>query len=92
MVAKGLLPELPDYHFNHYKNFLNAIRGTEKAHSPFEKAGVLCQMINLGCIAQRLNTTFHFDRATKEITDNPFANAMLAGTPPRKGWEEYYVL
>ena len=49
-------------------------------------------MINLGCIAQRLNTTFHFDRATKEITDNPFANAMLAGTPPRKGWEEYYVL
>ena len=92
MAAKGLLPELPDYHFNHYKNFLNAIRGTEKAHSPFEKAGVLCQMINLGCIAQRLNTTFHFDRATKEITDNPFANAMLAGTPPRKGWEEYYVL
>ena len=92
MAAKGLLPELPDYHFNHYKNFLNAIRGTEKAHSPFEKAGVLCQMINLGCIAERLNTTFHFDRATKEITDNPFANAMLAGTPPRKGWEEYYVL
>ena len=92
MAAKGLLPELPDYHFNHYKNFLNAIRGTEKAHSPFEKAGVLCQMINLGCIAQRLNTTFHFDRATKEITDNPFANAMLAGTPPRKGWEEYYTV
>ena len=92
MAAKGLLPELPDYHFNHYKNFLNAIRGTEKAHSPFEKAGELCQLINLGCIAQRLNTTFHFDRATKEITDNPFANAMLAGTPPRKGWEEYYVL
>ena len=92
MAAKGLLPELPDYHFNHYINFLNAIRGTEKAHSPFEKAGVLCQMINLGCIAQRLNTTFRFDRATREITDNPFANAMLAGTPPRKGWEEYYVL
>jgi len=92
MAAKGLLPELPDYHFNHYINFLNAIKGTEKAHSPFEKAGVLCQMINLGCIAQRLNTTFRFDRATKEIIDNPFANAMLAGTPPRKGWEEYYVL
>ena len=92
MAAKGLLPELPDYHFNHYINFLNAIKGTEKAHSPFEKAGVLCQMINLGCIAQRLNTTFRFDRATREIIDNPFANAMLAGTPPRKGWEEYYVL
>jgi hypothetical protein len=92
MAAKGLLPELPDYHFNHYINFLNAIRGTEKAHSPFEKAGVLCQMMNLGVIAQRLNTTFHFDRATKEITDNAFANALLTGMPPRKGWEEYYVL
>jgi len=92
MMAKGLLPELPEYHFNHYINFFNAVRGLEKTHSPFEKAGVLCQMINLGVIAQRLNTTFHFDRASKEIIDNPFANALLTGVPPRKGWEEYYVI
>jgi len=92
MKAKGLLPELPEYHFNHYKNFFNAIRGLEKAHSPFEKAGVMCQMMNLGVIAQRLNTTFHFDRTSKEIIDNPIANALLVGMPPRKGWEEYYVL
>ena len=48
--------------------------------------------MNLGVIAQRLNTTFRFDRASGEIIDNPFANALLTGMPPRKGWEEYYVL
>ena len=92
MAAQGLLPELPEYHFNHYKNWLNAIRGLEKTHSPFEKAGVMCQVMNLGVIAQRLNTTFKFDKASGEIIDNPFANALLTGVPPRKGWEEYYTL
>lgn len=89
----GKLPHEPEgYHFNHYINFLNAIRGTEKAHSPFEIAGELCQVINLGVIAQRLNTSFRFDRGSKEIMDNPFANALLTGEPPRKGWEEYFKL
>ena len=93
MDAKGLLPHVPeDYHYNHYINFFNAILGKEKAHSPFEKAGVLCQVMNLGVIAQRLNTNFHFDRTTKEITDNKFANSLLTGIPPRQGWEDYYKL
>jgi len=91
--AAGKLPHVPeDYHYNHYINFFNAIRGTEKAHSPFEVSGVLSQVMNLGVIAQRLNTTFHFDRGSKEITDNAFANALLAGAPPRKGWEDYFKI
>ena len=93
MDAKGLLPHVPeDYHYNHYINFCNAILGKEKAHSPFEISAQLCQVMNLGVIAQRLNTTFHFDRASKEITDNAFANALLTGIPPRKGWEDYYTI
>ena len=93
MDSKGLLPHVPkDYHYNHYLNWLNAILGKEEAHSAFQKSGVLCQVMNLGVIAQRLNTTFHFDRTSKEITDNPYANSLLTGIPPRKGWEEYYVL
>lgn len=28
----------------------------------------------------------------KQITNNEFANAMLIGTPPRKGWDEFYKL
>ena len=93
MQKAGKLPEIDrTYHFNHYRNFINAILGTEKTHSPFEKAGVMCQVMNLGVIAQRLNTTFKFDKASGEIIDNPFANALLTGVPPRKGWEDYYTL
>ena len=33
-----------------------------------------------------------FDPRTKQITNNEFANAMLAGVPPRKGWDEFYKL
>ena len=96
MEAKGLLPETPampeDFLFNHHKNFLNSILGKEKPHSPFEVAVPLCQVLCLGVIAQKLNTGFHFDRTTLEIPDHPFANSLLAGTPPRKGWEDYYRL
>ena len=78
--------------WSHHTNFLEACMGKAKAHSPFEIAGELAQLQNLGVIAQRLNTSFKFDRNTKEIVDNPFANAMLTGIPPRKGWEDYYIL
>ena len=92
-VAKEMeskLPEVPKSPSNHAANFLKACMGQEKTRSPFEVAVPLCQVFNLGVIAQRLNTEFKFDRNTKEIVDNPFANALLAGTPPRKGWEDYY--
>ena len=48
--------------------------------------------MNLGVIAQRLNTKFRFDAATGRVTDNEKADALLAGVPPRKGWEQYYKL
>lgn len=92
MIAEHRLPEVPASPSNHWANFLNACLGKEKTRSPFEVAGELCQVMNLGVIAQRLDTTFKFDRFTGEIVDNPFANALLAGTPPRMGWEEYYKL
>ena len=60
--------------------------------SPFEVAVPLCQVLCLGVIAQKLNSGFHFDRTTREIPDNIFANALLSGIPPRKGWEDYYKL
>ena len=86
------LPEVPKSPSNHYANFLLACKGQEQARSPFSIAGPLSQVFCLGVIAQRLNTKFHFDRATKQITDNPAANKLLVDTPPRKGWEEYYKL
>lgn len=86
------LPEVPKSPSNHFENFLLACQGLEKTRSPFEINGVLCQVFCLGVLAQRLNTQLFFDPRTKQITNNAFANAMLTGVPPRKGWDQYYKM
>ena len=89
-AMKDKLPVVPKSPSNHYVNFLRACKGEEKTRSPFQIAGVLCQVFCLGVIAQRLNTQLFFDPRTKKFTNNEFANAMLSGMPPRRGWEEFY--
>lgn len=84
------LPEVPVSPSNHYANFLLACKGQEKTRSPFEVAGPLSQVFNLGVLAQRLNTKLIFDRDKKMITNSKVANELLMGPPPRKGWEQYY--
>lgn len=84
------LPEVPKSPSNHFENFLLACMGEEKTRSPFEIHGPLSQVFSLGVMAQRLNTKLYFDSRTKQITNNAFANAMLTGLPPRKGWEDFY--
>ncbi|MDC7218197.1 MAG: Gfo/Idh/MocA family oxidoreductase [Spirochaetales bacterium] len=86
------LPEVPESPSNHFANFLLACKGEEKTRSSFEIAGPLSQVFNLGVLAQQLNTKLEFDRKKKQITNNKLANQLLVGTPPRKGWEEYYKL
>ncbi len=88
----GSLPDVPDSPSNHYVNFLRACQGTEKTRSPFEINGVLSQVFCLGVIAQRLNDRLFFDPRTKQFTNNAFANALLTGMPPRRGWEDFYKL
>jgi len=88
----SMLPEVPVSPSNHFQNFLLACNGVEKTRSPFEIHGPLSQVFSLGVMAQRLNTQLFFDSRTKQITNNEFANAMLTGIPPRKGWEEFYKL
>jgi predicted dehydrogenase len=87
---KSKLPEVPKSPSNHFANFLLACQGKEKTRSPFEINGVLSEVFCLGVIAQRLNTQLFFDPHTKHFTNNEFANAMLSGMPPRKGWEFLY--
>lgn len=87
--------DLPEYHkseTNHFMNFMNASRGLEKTLSPFEVSAPLSQVFCLGTIAQQVNQTIIFDRKSKTITNNAFANRLLKGPPPRKGWEEFYRL
>ncbi|MCW2258855.1 hypothetical protein M2265_000278 [Sphingobacterium kitahiroshimense] len=52
----------------------------------------MSQVFCLGVIAQRLNTKLIFDSEKNEIVNDIFANALLAGPPPAKGWEEYYLM
>ena len=86
------LPIVPETPSDHFENFLLACKGEEKCRSSFDIAGPLSQVFTLGVMAQRLSSKLIFDRETKQITNNKWANEMLVGTPPRKGWEEYYKL
>ncbi|MCF6241096.1 MAG: Gfo/Idh/MocA family oxidoreductase [Bacteroidales bacterium] len=92
LQIQSSLPIVPESPSDHFQNFLLACKGKEKCRSSFEIAGPLSQVFNLGVLAQRLNTKLIFDRETKQITNNPLANVLLAGAQPRKGWEEYYKL
>ena len=86
------LPSVPKSTSNHFANFILACRGEEKTRSPFEIFGPLSQVFSLGVMVQRLNAPIKFDRNTKAITNNEFANAMLTSIPPRKGWDEFYKI
>ena len=92
-IAKAMeprLPEVPKSPSNHFANFLKACKGEEKCRSPFEVSAPLSQVFSLGVLSQWLNTNLVFDRQTKQITNNKAANDLLAGPPPRKGWEDFY--
>lgn len=82
----------PDRTSSHHGNFLNACRGEEVCRSRFEISGPLTEMFLLGVIAQHLGGALEFDRQSKKITNSAEAHKLLVGTPPRKGWEEFYKL
>lgn len=86
------LPEVPQSPSNHYVNFLKACMGEEKTRSPFEIFAPLSQIFSLGIIAMRRNKKLIFNRETREIVNDKFANSMLTDRPPRKGWESYYSI
>jgi hypothetical protein len=85
------LPVVPESPSDHYVNFLKACMGEEKTRSPFPVFAPLAQIFSLGIIALRRNKKLIFNRDTKEIVNDKFANSMLTDRPPRKGWESYYI-
>ncbi|MEX2672743.1 MAG: Gfo/Idh/MocA family oxidoreductase [Phycisphaeraceae bacterium] len=86
--------DLPEFEVgsSHHQNFILGAKGEEQTRSSLDVAGLLSQVFNLGTIAQELGGTLKFDPATKRFTNNDQANELLAGPPPRKGWEDYYKL
>jgi predicted dehydrogenase len=89
MDMRATLPKFDGKPSNHYANFLLACKGQEEARSPFKVSGELCQVFNLGIIAQRLGGELKFDPKTRSIVGNAAAQALL-DPAPRKGWEEFY--
>lgn len=85
------LPTIPTGS-NHFANFLKACKGDEQTRSPFSVSGPLSQVFCLGVIAQRLDAKLEFDTTKKQFANNAIANALLVGPPPRKGWEDFYVV
>ncbi|MBN2163145.1 MAG: Gfo/Idh/MocA family oxidoreductase [Pontiellaceae bacterium] len=86
----GKLPEYEKNMPDHFMDFALGVKGEKQCNSRFEVAGELSKVLCLGCIAQRVNKSFRFDRKTGTIPDNRIANQLLVGPPPRKGWEQYY--
>ncbi|MBT7162783.1 MAG: Gfo/Idh/MocA family oxidoreductase [Victivallales bacterium] len=89
---KDEVPRIRGKHSDHMANLLLAAKGQEKTRSNFAVSGPLTQVLLLGVLAQRLGETLQLDRETKQITNHAVANQLLAGPPPRKGWEEFYKL
>jgi predicted dehydrogenase len=85
------LPKFSQKNTNHSENFLLSCKGEEASRSPFQISGELCQVFNLGMIAQRLGGELKFDTKTQTITNNNAAQALL-DPAPRKGWEEFYKM
>ena len=79
---------------DHFQSFVQACMGNGGTQSPFSVSGALTQVLNLGTIAEYLNTELTFDPNTKRFTGNDAANALLAGVgpAPRKEWAESYTL
>ena len=86
------MPEVPVSPSNHFANFLKACKGEEQTRSPFAIAGPLSQVFCLGVLAQWTGEKIQFDRAKNIITSSKTANDLLVGPPPRKGWEQYYLV
>lgn len=84
------MPVVPESPSNHYVNFLRACKG-ENTFAIRDKWCTI-KFSAYGVIAQRLNTQLFFDPRTKQFTNNEFANSLLAGMPPRRGWEDFYKI
>jgi len=79
--------EGPSPQAKHRMNWINAIRGKEKATCPFEYAGRLAETMLLGVVAMRAGQgkRIYYDGETGKITNPTEANQYLQ-REYRKGW------
>ncbi|HUA97996.1 MAG TPA: Gfo/Idh/MocA family oxidoreductase [Terracidiphilus sp.] len=70
----------------HFANFIAAIHGTEKLHSPIEVANVTVTMLLLSNIAWFVNRSLHLNPENGHILDDPEAMSHW-GRTYQPGWE-----
>ncbi len=70
----------------HFANFIAAIHGQEKLHSPIEVANVTVTTLLLSNIAYFMNRELHLDTSNAHILNDPEA-MKLWGREYQKGWE-----
>ena len=72
---------------DHYKQWVDAIKGHGKPSSHFDYAGPLCETVLLGCVASRVpGARLEWDSQHARFRNNAAANALLH-QEYRKGWE-----
>ncbi|MBA4147209.1 MAG: Gfo/Idh/MocA family oxidoreductase [Verrucomicrobia bacterium] len=82
-------PELPP--LNHWKQYLEAIRGNDKASANFDYAGALTETVLLGGVATRFpNQTLVWNLEKLEFRNVKEANQYLR-REYRKGWEPKWI-
>jgi predicted dehydrogenase len=71
---------------SHEMNWVDAIRGTQKATSPFEYSGKLTEIMLLGVVALNAGKKIRYDGAAMKITNVPDSDALLKRAY-REGWK-----
>lgn len=92
MLEFGAKMKVANPPLNHQGSFIQACKGQGKTESPFHRAGVLTQVLNIGTIAEQLNQDLTFNPQTKLFGNSDMANALLRGPEPRTEWAQYYKL
>jgi predicted dehydrogenase len=64
-------------HQSHEMNWVNAIRGTDRASCPFDYAARLTEIMLLGVAALRAGTRLQYDGDGMRVTNHAAANALL---------------
>lgn len=80
------LPRIAGGRDGHERNWIAAIRGQDRASSPFADAVPLNETLLLGIVALRAGTPIEYDGAAGRITNVAEANRLLS-RDYRAGWE-----
>jgi len=71
---------------NHYRDWIDGIKGGPTPGSSFDYAGPFTEMVNFGNLAVRTGKKLHWDNIKGEVTNDKDA-ATLVSKEYRKGWE-----